>query len=150
MAKGLEYAAKALRARLSQLSFAELLTEAFEVSIYVKANQEQLSQIVELAERNEREEAAQGHRQRQAELGRRSRLQPAILAAASHYRQIAKKSAKEAWLAINHNPYETDDGSVVIVAPKGGNEEMLVRSRRTAKKAWDWFWYLARSLLAKS
>jgi hypothetical protein len=138
LGEGPRYAAKALRARLSRLSFAQLLTEGFAALDYVGAKQERLSQMVELAERNEREEAAQGHRQRQAELGRRSRLQPAILAAARHFRQIAKKSAKksakEAWLAIKHKPYETDDGSVVIVAAKGRKEEMVVWSRRGQQK----------------
>src|SRR5262249_40168063 len=80
------YAAKALRARLSRLSFAELLTEGIAALDYVEAKQEELSQIVDFAERNEREEATRELRERQAELGRRSRLQPAILAAARHYR----------------------------------------------------------------
>src|SRR6516165_7329850 len=108
------YAAKALRARLSRLSYAELLTEAVAAADYVKAQREQISQSGERAERLEREATARVLSQRQAELGRRSRLQPAILAAAHHYRQIAKKGAKEAWLAIKHKPYEAADGSVAI------------------------------------
>ena len=83
------YAAKALRARLSRLSYAELLTEAVAAADYVKAQREQISQSGELAERYDREEAARVFRQQQAERGRRSRLQPAILAAAHHYRQFA-------------------------------------------------------------
>jgi hypothetical protein len=61
-------------------------------------------------------------------------LQPAILAAARYYRQIAKKSAKEAWLGIKRKPYETDDGSVLIEVAKGGKEEMRVRSRGGKQK----------------
>jgi hypothetical protein len=125
------YGAKALRARLSRLSFAELLTEASAARNYFEARPRLLAQI---GERFKREEAAREFRQQQAERGRRSRLQPAILTAARHYRQIAKKSAKGAWLAIKHKPHETADGSVVIEAAKGGKEEMLVRSRRGKQK----------------
>jgi hypothetical protein len=120
------HGAKALRERLSRLSYTELLTDARAARDYFKARPSELAQFAELAKREEL-------RQRQAERGRRSRLQPAILGAARHYRQIAKKSAKEAWLAIKRKPYQTDDGSVVIIA-KGGKEEMLVRSRRGQQK----------------
>jgi hypothetical protein len=68
------------------------------------------------------------------ELGGKSRLQPAILTAAHYYRQIAKKSAKEAWRAIKRKPYQTADGSVVVQTAKDGKEEMLVRSRRGQQK----------------
>jgi hypothetical protein len=100
------YAAKALRARLSRLSFAELFTEAIAAADY----KDQLSRTVELAERLNREEV----RQRQAELGRRSRLQTAILAAARHYRDQGI-NAGEAWDAIRETPFNTDDGSTVEI-----------------------------------
>jgi len=125
------YGAKALRARLSRLSFDELLSEACAVRDHLEARPSELARIAEEAKR---QDAVREHRQRQAELGRRHRLQPAILAAARYYRQIAQKSAKDAWRAIKRKPYETNDGSVVIETAAGGKEEMLVRSRRGKQK----------------
>jgi hypothetical protein len=129
------YAAKALRARLSRLPLLELATEALAALDYEEARQRDLLRIGKEADRIEREEAAQAFRQRQAEIARGARLQTTILAAARYYRQTAKKSAKEAWLAIKRNPYETDDGSIVVIeTAKGGKEEMLVRSRQGKQK----------------
>src|SRR5215831_1972797 len=91
------YGAKALRARLSRLSYAELLREAREARDFFKARPGQLAQLAELVRR---EEAARVLRQRQAELGRRPRLQPGILAAARHYRDQGV-SAGEAWDLLN-------------------------------------------------
>jgi hypothetical protein len=74
--------ARALRAQLSRLSFAELLDEGVAALDYDKARRERLQQTVAHAERIEREQLVK----RQSELGRRPRLQPAILAAARYYR----------------------------------------------------------------
>jgi hypothetical protein len=90
------------------------LTEAIAAADYVKAQREQISQSGELAERYEREAAARQLRQRQTELGRRSRLQPAILAAARYYRDQGI-NAGEAWEALYENPFKTIDGSVVKI-----------------------------------
>ena len=108
---------KALRARLSRLSFAELLTEGIATLDHVKANQEQLSQMVELAERYDREEVSQALSQRQAEFARQPRLQPAILAAARHYRDLGM-NAGQAWDAVAKTPFATGDGRVVVEGSK--------------------------------
>ena len=100
------YGAKALRARLSRLSYAELLTEARAARAYFKARPSELMQFAELAKREEL-------RQRQAQRGSKSRLQPAILAAARRCRD--QLSAKEAWDAIKKNSFKTDDGSTVKI-----------------------------------
>jgi hypothetical protein len=102
--------AKRLRARLSRLSLLELATEALAALDYVEA----LSQIGENAERHVREEDARLLSQRQAELGRLSRLQPAILAAARYCRDRGMK-AREAWDVLNKTPFTTDDGSTVEI-----------------------------------
>jgi hypothetical protein len=121
------HAARALRARLSRLSRVELFTEAFAAADYAKARQEQSSQIVELADGYEREEAAQVLRQRQAELGRRPRLQSPILAAARHYRGHGA-SAGEAWDALCKTPFKTEDGHTVKVeGPKLSRLEQRMR-----------------------
>lgn len=126
-----EMARYAARARLSRLSYAELLTEAIATLDHVKATQERRAQYVEEAERIEREEAAGALRQRQAKLGRRSRLQPAILAAARHYRGQGMNAGR-AWDAVRRAPFATDDGSTVEI--EGGRlprleQHMRVRSR---------------------
>jgi hypothetical protein len=105
------YGAKALRARLSLLSFDELLTEARAVRDHFKARPSELARLAELAKQ---QEAARELRQPQAELGRRSRLQPAILAAARFYRNQGM-NAGEAWDALNKTPFTTDDGNTVEI-----------------------------------
>jgi hypothetical protein len=125
--EGFRHAAKALRTRLSRLSLSELLAEAFAAVDHVEAKQDQLSHIVEFAERSEREEAARALRRRQAERGRKSRLQPTILAAAGRYR--GHTSAKEAWDLIKKNPFMADDGSTVMI--EGGELRRLQRMRVT-------------------
>jgi hypothetical protein len=122
------YGAKALRARLSRLSYAELLREAREARDFFKARPGQLAQLAELVRR---EEAARLLRQRQAELGRRPRLQPGILAAARHYRDQGV-SAGEAWDLLNKAPFATDDGNTLEI--EGGRlprlrQRMRVRLR---------------------
>jgi hypothetical protein len=126
--ESIRYGAKALRARLARLSRAELLAELNVAAKYVDARQERTKELITLAEQNEREEAARAHRQRQAELGRRHRLQPGILAAAYHYRAL-KKTAKEAWGAIKQNPLTTSEGARVIIERDGKEEIMCVASR---------------------
>jgi hypothetical protein len=121
------YGAKALRTRLSRLSLTELLTEARTVRDYLKAGPSELAQI---AERVKRDEAARALRQRQAELGRRSRLQPAILAAARHYRERGM-TAKKAWDALNKTPFTTDEGNAVKIE---GGEQMRVMLRDGTQK----------------
>jgi hypothetical protein len=63
--------------------------------------------------------------QRQAELGRRRRLQQAILAAARYYRIINGQTAKTAWHAISLSPFSTKDGSTVTIE----DERMCVQSK---------------------
>jgi hypothetical protein len=104
------YGAKALRARLSLLSFDELLTEARAVRDHFKARPSELARLAELAKQ---QEAARELRQRQAELAKRSRLQPGILAAARYYRDQGL-TAGEAWDALNKAPFSTDYGHVEI------------------------------------
>jgi hypothetical protein len=101
------YGAQALRARLSRLSLAELLTEA-------RAARDRPGELAQIAERAKRDEAARVLRQRQAELSRRSRLQPAILAAARHYRDRGM-TAREAWDELNKTQFGTDDSHTVEI-----------------------------------
>jgi hypothetical protein len=113
------YGAKALRARLSRLSVDELLTEARAGRAYGP------SELAQIAERFRQEEAARVFRQRQAELGRRPRLQPAILAAARHCRGQGM-TAKKAWDALSKTPFPADDGNTVRIE---GGELMHVKLR---------------------
>jgi hypothetical protein len=110
------YGAKALRARLYPLSVDELLTEARAGRAYGP------SELAQIAELFRQEEAARVFRQRQAELGRKSRLQPAILAAARHYRGQGM-TAKKAWDALCKTPLATADEDTVTVE---GGELMRV------------------------
>ena len=110
----MRHGAKALRARLSVLSFADLLSESLATLKQIEARQKTLQEHMELAERLERESAVRAHRQRQTELGRRSRKQSAILAAARHYRGL-NKNAKQAWHAIKRNPYAARKDETVVI-----------------------------------
>jgi hypothetical protein len=151
------YGAKAYRAQLSRLSFADLLTKLIAANADVEAQQEQILKSGELVERLDREAAERANRQQQSTRAKKPRLQAGILAAAHHYRQIAKKNAKEAWRAIKHKPYETADGRVAIETSKGGKEKMLVQSRRGQQKRTgivfgtfeDRYWPKANSHLAR-
>jgi hypothetical protein len=105
------YGAKALRARLSRLSFEELLTEARGVLAYFKARPSELEQI---AERVKRDEAKRVHSHRQSEFAKKPRLQIAIVAAARHCRN-QRMNAGEAWDALKKAPFETDDGNTVEI-----------------------------------
>ena len=73
------------------------------------------------------------HRQRQAEIGRKHGLQPAILAAARHYRTL-RKNAKEAWRTIKERPYKANDTETVVVEVVKKNETMCVQLRRGKQK----------------
>jgi hypothetical protein len=123
------YGARALRARLSRLSSAELLAEAHAVRAYLKARPSELAQIAETVER---EKAARELRQRQSELGRRSRLQPLILAAARHHRD-QRMTAKKAWDSLNKTPFATDDGNIVKVEGDG-LMRVILRDGRQQKR----------------
>jgi hypothetical protein len=120
------YGARALRARLSRLSPAELLREYFEGTKFDTALQEYKQREIALMEHKDREDAAQANSQRQSQHARRPRLQRAILAAARHYRALGMY-AKQAWSAIKQKPYEIDGETVLIVGSKG-KETMCVQS----------------------
>jgi len=83
-------------------------------------------EIQRLALKNDAQELSK----RQSERARKPRLQPAILAAARHYRAQGK-GAKEAWRAIKQKPYVSSDGETVFIDTK---EMMRVRSRHGAEK----------------
>jgi hypothetical protein len=122
--------ARALRGRLSRLSLAELLGELDRAATYLESRQEQHKQIIAMAERLRLDDAAETLRRRQAELGRRPRLQSAILAAARHYRAKGK-SSKVAWDAIKQRPYEAGNGVSVVVDDQ---ETMHVHSSNALQK----------------
>jgi hypothetical protein len=120
------YFAKGLRARWIRLSSAKLRAEA---RVVRRAHFKNPSELAQLAELVAREKAARELRERQAELGRRSRLQPGILAAACYYRN-QRVNAGEAWDAVRKTPFTTDDGSTAEI--KGDKrsrleQRMLVR-----------------------
>jgi hypothetical protein len=81
--------------------------------------------LAQLAERAAREKAVRELRERQVKLGRRSRLQPAILEAARHYRDQGMTAA-EAWDALYKTPFKTDDGSTVEIK---GDKRFRVEQR---------------------
>lgn len=124
------YGAKALRARLSKLPRAKLDRELEASDAYLK----KIPTLEEIARLNHENEARELSK-RQAELGRRPRLQPAILDAARHYRGL-NKTAKAAWDAIKERPYLIRNGNRVIIesaktnkthARARTNEKMQVR-----------------------
>jgi hypothetical protein len=115
------YGARAYRAQLSRLSPTELWAEARTVAAYYKAPPGELNK---LAARQKREEAAQAHRERQAKLAKRPRLDPAvsaaIAAAARHYR-TPRMTAARAWDALYNAPFKTGDGCIVRIEGPSGN-----------------------------
>jgi hypothetical protein len=141
------YGAKALRARLSRLSRAELWRELEASAAHVEALEKYKEEILAQFDRAERESAARERSQQQAERGRKHSLQPAILAAARYYRNLGK-TAKQAWLAINQTPY-VSNGETVVIAD---DDTMYVRSRkrkqeRNAIKFHQWqnsYWRAAK------
>lgn len=103
------YGAKALRARLSRLTLADLLNE-LEASVgHVETLQEYVKFCLAQYERDERDADMRASSERQSEIAKRPRLQAAILAAARRCRDRGM-SAREAWDALYKNPFETDDG----------------------------------------
>jgi hypothetical protein len=121
------YFAKGLRARWTRLSFAKLRVEARAVRAHFKKP----SELAQLAERVAREKAARELRERQAELGRRSRLQPEILAAARYYRDQGM-TTREAWDAIRETPFKTDDGHTVEIE---GSASQRLKQRMRVRQA---------------
>jgi hypothetical protein len=114
------YGAQALRARLSGLSRAELDAELASAAAY-RATIPTRDEIERLVRENNAAELSK----RQAERAQRPRLQPAILAAARHYRAQKKMNHKEAWRAIGANPYTAGDYGTVVI----DDQKMCVRSR---------------------
>jgi hypothetical protein len=119
------YGAKALRARLSRLSYAELWSELDAA--------ERVAFLEEEGMRFERAAGRQAHSRQQSERARKSRLSvrcasAAILEAARHYRsrkvRNRKIQAEEAWREIRRQPYETSAGNRVRIE----DDKMLVRS----------------------
>jgi hypothetical protein len=148
------YGAKALRARLSRLSRTELLGELNIAATYVDERQARTTEYIALADQHEREAATHARRERQAELGRRHGLQPALVAAARHYRTLGK-NAKQAWHAITVEPFATPSGETVIIEGIGKEQCMCVQSRggkqqRSGIKMDYWqrrYWPLAGKVL---
>ena len=110
---------------------------------YSDARQKRIQQYVAEAERTDREATAQALRQRQAELGRRHRLQPAIRAAARHYRRL-NLTAKRAWQEIEQSPYVASTGETVVVegdklrveARDGTRKRMGIKFAQWQKRYW--------------
>jgi len=112
------YGAKALRARLSRLTYAELLDELETSAVHVATLQEYVKNAVAQLERDDRYADMRARSERQSEIAKRPRLQPAILGAARRCRDRGM-TAREAWDALYKTPFETDDGDTVeIEGPK--------------------------------
>jgi hypothetical protein len=111
---------QALRARLSRLSRAELDAELASAAAY-RATIPTHDEIERLVRENNAAELSK----RQTERAQRPRLQSAILAAARHYRAQKTMNHKEAWRAIEANPYAAGDYRTVTI----DGEKMCVRSR---------------------
>ena len=126
--EALRHGAKALRARLSQLSRAELWDELEAGAAHRAMLDARYEEGLQHLKSGDREAAAQALRQRQAELGRRRGLHPAILAAARHF-QAHGKSAKQAWDAIKETSFRTGGGWVVVVSgPKSDRLSQEMRA----------------------
>jgi hypothetical protein len=148
----MRYGSQALRARLSRLPDAALLSEALAALQQVEARQKQLQANVGEGERLRREDEMRAIQARFAEYGRRRGLQPAILAAARHYRGRSSMSAKSAWRTIKQNPFKMCNGEIVIIEGNGVDEIMRVTSQRSKQrkgvKQPQWlkrYWPAARS-----
>src|SRR5262249_9556894 len=128
--------------RLSRLTYPELLDEYKAASEYIRGRHENLAKgyaLVAQFERDEKDAELRALSEKQSALARRPRLQPAILAAARHYRGRGM-DAKEAWEAIRKSPFTTDDGEVVeIDGPNHPRSEQTIRKvlrdRRQPKRA---------------
>ena len=126
--EALRYGAKALRARLSRLSRAELCRELEASAAHVAVLEEFERDGLARLDLHDREAAARAHSQRQAEIGRRHGLQQAILAATRHHRSLSR-NPKQAWRAIKKEPFEIGGETVAI-----DKDAMCVRSARGRKK----------------
>jgi hypothetical protein len=108
--------ARAFRAHLSRMSYADLLREDEAAAAYVAWLKAYKENALAQQERDDRE----GERQKQAERGRRRDLQPELLEAAHDYRGRTidgrKMNAGEAWDAIKKNPFTTGSGWIVLVS----------------------------------
>jgi hypothetical protein len=123
------YGARALRAQLSRLTTAELLRQQQALDAHIKRRAERYQEGLVYWENREREEAAEAHRQRQAQRGSRPRLQQPIVSAARHYRAHGM-NAKEAWDAVAKTPFPTDHGDTVeIVGGPRVEQRMCVVTR---------------------
>ena len=150
------HGAKALRAHLSRLSYADLRAEFESITAYHAGVKADLKDEIARLRREEQVAKAQSaqhlkivktlayHRklaysEQQRERARRPRLQRAILAAARHYRSCGM-NAKEAWDAIKKSPFSTNDGDTVEVADSSRpRTEQVMRhllpDRRQPKRA---------------
>jgi hypothetical protein len=117
--------AKKLRARLSRLTYAKLLDELEASAVYVATLEEHTKNALAQYEREERDADIRARSERQSELAKKPRLQPAIVTAARHYRDQGM-SAGEAWDALNKTPFATDGNTVMI---KGGKLRLEQRMR---------------------
>ncbi len=123
----IQFGEEQLRESLSALSRTEL----------IGAMEEWADQLAVLQERSGSEATARERNLRQRELAQRPRLQPAILAAARHFRACGL-NAGEAWDKIKDAQYRTDDDKTVVIEGSKDqrlNQEMRVVSRQgsTAK-----------------
>jgi hypothetical protein len=108
------YGAKALRARLLRLTYAELLAELETSAVHVATLQEYVKNALAQLERDDRYANMRARSERQSELAKRPRLQPDIVIAARHYRDRGM-NAGEAWDALNRTPFTTGDGNTVKI-----------------------------------
>jgi hypothetical protein len=126
----LRYGAKALRARLSRLSHAELLNELQASAAHVVSLQQFAEESFAGLERSDREARVQELSRQQAERGRKHGLQPLILAAARYYRGLGK-TAKQAWYDIGQAPFMENAATVAI---DKGSEKMHAWSQSKGQK----------------
>ena len=122
------YGAKALRARLSRLTYAELLGELETSAVHVATLQDYVKNALAQLERDERHADMRARSERQSERAKRPRLQPDMVTAARHCRDQGM-NAKGAWDAINKTPFVTDDDNIVeIVGSNRLKQRMRVKS----------------------
>jgi hypothetical protein len=122
------YGAKALRARLSRLTYAELLGELETSAVHVATLQDYVKNALAQLERDERHADMRARSERQSERAKRPRLQPDMVTAARHCRDQGMNT-KEAWDAINKTPFVTDDANIVeIVGSNRLKQRMRVKS----------------------
>jgi hypothetical protein len=130
--------AEALRARLSRMSYAELLRERDEVARSDAELWKYGEQQIAMQEARDREAEAQAFRRKQADRGRRNKLQFEILEVARYYRGRTidgrKTTALKAWREIREHRYPATTGTIVAIEVDGKNETMCVRLPDGTKK----------------